>query len=249
MKKKIIGIDINEILRARWLQFDRYYAEEFGEEDIPEVPYVYDFWNDYPWESTEETMELLIEDDGLENDISVLDYIKEDGEDKSKAEEILFKKEVTKYSAREVFKRFMYETYVFEIFGSAPKMYKRVDYDLDLFYKKFGKEFEFKIVSKENWFTIPPTLFFLSKITPRIKKYVFTESNEEIWDEVDILITTDPELLDSPKDKISIKLNRPYNENLKGDYGVINFIDLMKDKKFISMIGYVGESKTESKEK
>jgi hypothetical protein len=46
-KKKIIGIDINEVLRYRWIQFDRYYVEEFGEEGVPEMAYVYDFWNTY----------------------------------------------------------------------------------------------------------------------------------------------------------------------------------------------------------
>ena len=257
-KKKVIGIDIKEILRARGLQFDRYYAEEYGEEGIPKMPYVANFFDEYVWEDFEEKMEVLI--DEAPEDISELDYIKDDGQEKSDAETILFRTELVQMTAREVYNKFMYETFCYEIFGSAPKMYKQVDYDLDLFYKKFMKQFDFVLVSKENWFSIPPTLFFLSKITSRIKKYVFAETNDEIWNEVDFLITTDPELLNSPRNKYSIKLNRPFNEDLKGDYEVINFIDLIKDKEFIEMIGYEpeaevvikqesnGESKIDAKE-
>jgi len=239
--KKIIGIDINEILRARWLQFDRYYAEEYGEEGIPKIPYVANFFEEYVWEDFEDDMEVLV--DNAPEDISELDYIKEEEEDKSKAEDLLFKTEHITMTAREVYNKFMYETFCYEIFGAAPKMYKRVDYDLDLFYKKFKDQFDFVIVSKENWFSIAPTLFFLSKITSRIKKYALVESNQEIWDEVDFLITTDPELLKSPKGKSSIKLERPFNEELKGDFpsAVINFIDLIKNEEFIEMIGYKTE--------
>ena len=48
MKNKLrIGIDINEVLRSTWLQFDRYYYEQFGNEGIPDKPYVYitDYFN------------------------------------------------------------------------------------------------------------------------------------------------------------------------------------------------------------
>ena len=36
MSKVKVGIDINEILRARWLQFDRFYVQEYGEDQVPE---------------------------------------------------------------------------------------------------------------------------------------------------------------------------------------------------------------------
>ena len=158
--------------------------------------------------------------------------------------------EVIKYTARENYNKFMYEDYCFEIFGTAPKMYKRVDYDLDLFYKKFMKQFNFVLVSKENWFSIPPTLFFLSsQITSRIKKYVFAETNEEIWDEVDFLITTDPELLNPPKNKKVIKLNRPYNEDIKTDLSAINFIELIKNDEFLELISFKPEIDGDNNEK
>lgn len=40
-KKLTIGIDIDEVLRAKWIQFDKHYIEEFGEEGTPkDNPYV-----------------------------------------------------------------------------------------------------------------------------------------------------------------------------------------------------------------
>ena len=60
MKKIKVGIDVNEILRARWLKFDRSYVLEFGEDSVPEdIPYVYDFFKGYPWEDTEEEIDML----------------------------------------------------------------------------------------------------------------------------------------------------------------------------------------------
>ena len=45
---KNVGIDIDEILRAKWLQFDKYYVEEFGLDGVPkEQEYVYDFFNNF----------------------------------------------------------------------------------------------------------------------------------------------------------------------------------------------------------
>jgi hypothetical protein len=54
------GIDVNEILRARWIQFDKYYEEEFGEEGIPKEPYIYDFFKNYQWKDVEEDIKNSI---------------------------------------------------------------------------------------------------------------------------------------------------------------------------------------------
>ena len=63
MKKKVIGIDINEILRSRWIQFDKLYVEEFGEDGVPEKEeYVYDFWKHYKWNDNEEEIKILKDD-------------------------------------------------------------------------------------------------------------------------------------------------------------------------------------------
>ena len=59
-KKLMIGIDINEVLRAKWIQFDKYYIEEFGEGGAPKGnPYVYDYFNSYEFKDTVEVEKEL----------------------------------------------------------------------------------------------------------------------------------------------------------------------------------------------
>lgn len=238
-KKKTISIDINEVLRYRWIQFDRFYVEEFGEEGVPEVPYVYDFWKDYKWNDTEEKTKYLNED--LPDTIPPQAYTVDEKTGEAPVDFMAFKTEVKTLTAREVFKKFMYEDFNFEIHGTAPLMYKGLDKDLEKLFQKFQHQFNFRIVSKENWFTIPPTLFFLSKCMPRIQNYSLVPTNEEIWDVSDILITTDPELLvNVPYGKKVIKVLRPYNEKIKSDskIEIFQILDLLDNKEFEKIIGY-----------
>jgi len=129
LKPKLrVGIDVNEVLRARWLQFDRFYAQEFGDDEITEATYIYDFYNGvYPFKETTEVIKELKEPEDMPDDINPLDYqLNEDGE--ANADFALFKTAKTKtLTAREVYNRFMYEDYVFEIHGNAPIMYRQMD--------------------------------------------------------------------------------------------------------------------------
>jgi hypothetical protein len=225
MKKKIIGIDVNEILRATWLQFDKFYYQEFGEDGIPDEPYVFDFFNNYEWNDVVEENQLLNED--LPDDISEMEYqLDENGV--APVDAFAFRKEVVKLTAKEVYNRFMYVDFLFELFGSAGKMYPNVDVDCDKFYKLYGEQYEVMLFSKENIFSVSPTLFFLSKLRPKFKEYFFSQDNDEILDKMDIVITTDPELLDTTrKNKTIIKLDRPYNKTCNSDLNTINLIDLV----------------------
>lgn len=236
--KKIIGIDINEVLRSRSLQFDRFYADEFGEDGCPpdSDPYKFDLRNDYVWEDGEETTSFLNED--LPDDISPKDYQVDEETGEAPVDALAFQPETITVTADEKFKRFMYEDFLYEIHGSAPPMYKGMERHIEAFFTKYSKDFEIRIISKENWFTIPPTLFFLSKLMPRIRTYSFPETNEEVWDSVDILITADPELINRPTEKRVIKITRPFNEDLDSDLDVLQVFDLVDDKNFQSLIGY-----------
>ena len=248
MNKKVIGIDINEVLRARWLQFDKFYVDEFGEDGAPpeEEAYVYDFFGKYKWEDLEEEVKYLNED--LPEDINPIHYqVDENG--KSDADTFLFDTKIEKLTAKEVYNRFLYKDFCFEIHASAPKIYPAVDRHAEKFYMEFKDQFEVIIVSKENWFSIQPTLFFLSKLTPRFKTYFFGENNDDIWNKVDYLITTDPELLEKPSDnKKVIKMLRPYNIDLKADLEINNLIDLVEIEnygnileEFKKLIGFVNK--------
>ena len=159
---------------------------------------------------------------------------------------IAFSSVTNTFTAKEVYNRFMYEDYLFEIFGASSVMYKNMDVDVEKFVKKYESTVEFILLSKENWLSIPPTLFFLSKTMSRFKNYRFVETNEEMWEDIDILITTDPEILDAgtPEGKDVIKLQRPYNKECHdGSMGkkgkkILQINDLNGNKKFEKIIGY-----------
>ena len=244
MNKKLrVGIDINEVLRAKWLQFDRYYVEEFGEEGVPtEQLYVYDFVNSYKWKDTIEISKDLKEPEDMPENINPIDYQHNEKLGEAPADAFLFKApEKIKLTAKEVYNRFMYQDFVYEIHGSAPIMYKNMDLHVKNFYEKYKDTVDFTLYSRENIFSIPSTLFFLSKITSRFSKYHFFEKNDEVWDNVDIFITTDPEFIISiPKNKKIIKLLRPYNEkfNISCISPVLQLNDLNGNEEFEKLIKY-----------
>ena len=55
-------------------------------------------------------------------------------------------------------------------------------------------------------------------------------SYKEMWDECDLLITTFPEVLNTkPDNKISIKVERRYNKEVRGDYSVKNTSEIFEE--------------------
>lgn len=242
MSKLKVGIVVDEILRAKWLQFDRFYVQEFGEDGAPAPqPYSYDFFKTYRWEDTVEIVKDLKEPDDMPDNINPVHY-QVDGKGEADADVFLFKKETeNKLTAREVYNRFMYEDFLFEIHGAAPKMYQQLDLDVNNFLLKYSKTADFIVLSVENHFSIPPTLFFLSKISARFKNYKFVDKALDMWKDVDILITTDPEILKlgAPWGKKLIKLSRPYNESIQaGLIEVLQIADLNGNKDFEKLIKY-----------
>ena len=237
--KKTIGIDINEILRARSMQFDRYYVQEFGEEGCPDEndAYKYDLRNDYVWEDGFETINYLNED--LPENISPKDYQIDKKTGKAPVDAFAFKSETEFISANDKYKKFMYEDFVLEIHGLAPLIYPTIGKDLEKFYMQYKDQFNIKIVSKENWFTIPPTLYFLSKVMPRLNKFEFFDNNNDLLESIDILLTTDPELLKTnSSNKKIIKIKRPYNVDIDCEFESLQLIELVDNDEFQRLINY-----------
>jgi hypothetical protein len=242
MGKLRIGIDIDEVLRAKWLQFDRFYTQEFGDEETDiEAKYVYDYFNDYVWKDSVEKVKEMREPEDTPDTINPIDYQVDDKGD-APADFMLFKpEEKIELTAREVYNRFMYEDFLFEIHGAAPKMYPQLDLHVNNFLQKYEDTVDFTIMSVENRFSIPPTLFFLSKISARFKNYKFVDKSVDMWKDADVLITTDPEILKLgvPWGKKLIKLKRPYNENIKaGSLEVLQIADLIDNQDFHKIIKY-----------
>jgi len=244
MSRKLkVGIDINEVFRAKWSQFDKFYVEEFGEDGVPkEQPYVYDFFNKYKFEDKVEITKELKEPDEMPENINPLDYQVDERLKEAPADAFLFKAPEKKVLlAKEVYNRFMYEDYVFEIHGSAPVMYRNMEVVVNNFNQKYTDTVNFTLFSVENRFSIPSTLFFLSKMVSRFKNISFVDKAVDMWNDVDVLMTTDPELLElgAPWGKKMIKIIRPYNEHIKtSGLEVIDISDLIDNKYFEKIIKY-----------
>ena len=227
----IIGIEIDEIIRAKYSEFDKYYAEEFGENLANEGKYTLDYKRDFHWEDTEEIINYLNEE--LPENISPIEYQVDPNTGEAPVDHMAFRKKTEKRSADENYRKFLYEDYLLEIFGLSQKIYKDVDMHIEEFYTKYKDTVDIRIICKENWFTIPPTLFFLSKVRPRFKHFHFVENENEMWDIADVMITTDPKVIKSkPKNKKVIMLKRPYNYNIEDDQ---IFDDLKNNVDFVFM--------------
>jgi hypothetical protein len=79
------------------------------------------------------------------------------------------------------------------------------------------------IVSDEIGKSKPATLFFLSKFGCLLEKIKFYSNStlNSMLDEIDILLTANPDLLlNKMDDKIVVKYETTYNKNVKCDYEI-----------------------------
>jgi hypothetical protein len=110
-----------------------------------------------------------------------------------------------------------------QIFGHAGSSETFTFNDLNEIYLKYRDNNELLIVSDEMVKSKPASLFFLSKFGCLLEKIKFYSNStiNSMWDEVDILLTANPNLLlDKPKDKIVVKYSTNYNKNIKADYEI-----------------------------
>jgi hypothetical protein len=93
------------------------------------------------------------------------------------------------------------------------------------------------LISKELNNSKPATLFFLSKLSAKINNIIFVRDNLKKWDFVDVMITANPEVLESkPNGKISVKVINHYNKDCESDYTVIDLKEIIDDKKLLEKI-------------
>ena len=132
---------------------------------------------------------------------------------------------------------FLYEDYVYEIFGCAKPVEKMGidmfnDWVMSLEDIDTDEEIEVTITSfGEHHKSIPSTLFFYSKCGCIAKNYEFENSVEKIWDKYDILVTANNYLLESkPEGKTSIKIETDYNTDIESDYSFNKFSEFVKNE-------------------
>ena len=145
------------------------------------------------------------------------------------------------FESRQDYLNFLYDDYVFEIFGAADKTHKNIgstfsDWCVDL--ENLDDIPELTLVSVDEYNkSIGSTYFFLSKLAvqvPTVKLYL---KDHNIWDECDVLITANPELLMlKPEGKVSVKIKTSYNEEEDSDFTYNGFMELLNDIEFLNNI-------------
>lgn len=112
---------------------------------------------------------------------------------------------------------FLYEEFPMEIFGHAQSTEYSTFNDLNEFYMNMRDEHELIIISDEIGKSKPASLFFLSKFGCQFEKIKFYSNYtiKDMWGEVDILITANPNLLENhPEEKLLIKYETNYNKHI-----------------------------------
>ena len=108
---------------------------------------------------------------------------------------------------------FLYQEFAMQIFGHAPSSEMSTFHILNETYNKYKDRVDFVLISKQVGKTKPATLFFFSKFGCEIDKVVFYNNlnKDKIWDEFDVLLTANPDLLKEDKNKTTIKFETTYN--------------------------------------
>ena len=130
----------------------------------------------------------------------------------------------------------MYDEFPMQIFGHAGSTELSTFHDLQDFYLENRDTHEITIFSQEKGKTKPATLFFLSKFGCEIEKVLFYNqlTKNEIWDEFDILLTSNPDLLIESENKTLIKYETSYNLTTECEHTITTLKDL--DKKIETLI-------------
>ncbi len=138
-----------------------------------------------------------------------------------------------KFDDVEKLNKFMYLEAALEIFGHADQVSDglMVSFNQFLMDIQDEEEHEVLLVSREVDKSIPATNFFLSKTGCRATDIKYVKRYIDKWDNVDFLITANPEtLLSKPSGKVSIKIKTYYNTNIPADFELDSILDFIKDE-------------------
>jgi hypothetical protein len=190
-------------------------------------------------------MRIAIEINGvLRNTIGKIEQIyqkflidKTDGIEDEESFKYEMKLPVTSLTLQEHFKfqndeelySFLYEEFPMEIFGHSQSSEYSSFNDLNDIYVNLRDEHDLIIVSDEIGKSKPASLFFISKFGCQLEKVKFYSNLtiNSMWDEIDILLTSNPALLlEHPEDKTVIKYHTEYNKQIDTNYSIIELKEL-----------------------
>ena len=211
-----VGININGVLRDYFGKIEKTHTKYFNPEDGQEVvikDYDLDKWLWFPKDDTvKKEMEFNPE-------FNVKDFMADESSDTKLVE--VEDEEIT-------VEDFIYDKCCLEIFGYADESIDGAVQSInDLSLQTTGKH-SMIITSREAGRGVSATLFFLSKTGCMVQDIKFTLGTTDCWEFVDCMITDHPEILNSkPEGKISIKIEKPFNEEIPSDYTVRSVKELI----------------------
>jgi len=159
---------------------------------------------------------MIDKTEGIETDNDFIYEIKKPITSLSIQNHFTFKDEEELYS-------FLYEEFPMEIFGHSQSTEYSTFNDLNEIYVKLRNDHDFIIVSDEIGKSKPASLFFLSKFGCEFEKVKFYSNTtiNSMWNEIDVLLTANPALLlEHPLDKVLIKYNTEYNNEIITKYEI-----------------------------
>jgi hypothetical protein len=124
---------------------------------------------------------------------------------------------------------FLYKEHTMEIFGHAGSVETSSMMDFNDFYLNMRDEHDILIVSDEMGKSKPASLFFISKFGCLVEtvKFYSESTINSLWDSVDILLTSNPQLLlNHPEGKVVIKYDTTYNSDIKTKYSISKLKEL-----------------------
>lgn len=124
---------------------------------------------------------------------------------------------------------FLYKEHTMEIFGHAGSVEPSGLLDFNDFYLDMRDEHDILIVSDEIGKSKPASLFFISKFGCLVEtvKFYSESTINSLWESVDILLTANPNLLlNHPENKIVIKFNTTYNQDVDIEHNISSLREL-----------------------
>ena len=132
--------------------------------------------------------------------------------------------ECLNFETEEELLEWMYVECPMEIFGNGVALSDNIFNTLNTFYKDFRDEHELVILSEEIEKSKSATLFFLAKygcLIDNIKFFGLNSFYNKAWEDIDVLLTTDSQLLlQKPDNKKSIKIENRFNKEINSDFTI-----------------------------
>lgn len=170
-----------------------------------------------------------------DQDGKFVNYLNEHGFDLDK---IVLEEDNVDFTPQEALNYFLYDKYPFQIFGDA-EQYTRAGEKFNQL-QAFGIEnglFETVLLTDLKGQAISATFYFLHKAGCRARNFKVVENNLAKWNECDILIDVDPQVLQhKPDGKVFIKINREFNKWDNADYSYDELFDLVKSREIFEKL-------------